>query len=226
MIASIPWLQSALNFFLNRILICQGCCQTFELFHSFKGSIINLYIVTSPCILILRHDSVLFGLSTLLWFGSCNHCILASSLWSKNCEHSSSNHGLFCFNSYRPRLSLAEVLIFSLMFSQTLFMSLLSYKFCKDANLFEILMWYCFLTSSFLRLNLSMSNLCAPCLLTASLSLTSFTPTTSKVFLTYSLAIVIVMLPMQAPHIPFTKSHVHFPLLSLYQRISPNPRQL
>jgi len=59
MIASIPWLQSALNFFLNRILISYSCSQIFELFHLFKGTIINLYIVTPPCILISRHDHVL-----------------------------------------------------------------------------------------------------------------------------------------------------------------------
>jgi hypothetical protein len=68
----------------------------------------------------------LFRLSILLWFGSCNHCILACFLWSKNCKHSLSNHGLCCFSSHRPRLSLAEVLIFSLMFSLALFMTLLS----------------------------------------------------------------------------------------------------
>ena len=78
----------------------------------------------------------LFRLSTLLWFGTCNHCILICFLWSKNHEHSSSKHGLCCCNSYRPTLSLAEVLIFSLTFSQALFMSWLSFKFSKDANLF------------------------------------------------------------------------------------------
>jgi hypothetical protein len=40
--------------------------------------------------------------------GSCKQCILACFLLSTKPEHSSSNHGLCCFNSYRPRLSLAE----------------------------------------------------------------------------------------------------------------------
>jgi hypothetical protein len=43
---SIPWLQSALNFFLSRVLIHQGCSQMFEVFHPFKGTIINHHIVT------------------------------------------------------------------------------------------------------------------------------------------------------------------------------------
>jgi hypothetical protein len=46
-IASIPWLQSALNFYLDTILICLCCSQIFELFHTFKGAAINLYILTS-----------------------------------------------------------------------------------------------------------------------------------------------------------------------------------
>ena len=56
----------------------------------------------------------------------------------------------------RPKFCLAEVLIFSLMFSQALYMPLLSLKFSKAANLFEISIWYCFLSSSsfgFPRLN-------------------------------------------------------------------------
>ena len=72
----------------------------------------------------------LFRLSTFIWVGFCNRCILACFLSSKNCKHSSSNNGLCFYHSYRPRLSLAEVLIFSLMFSQALFMSLLSFKTC------------------------------------------------------------------------------------------------
>ena len=97
----------------------------------------------------------------MLWFGSCDQYILARFLWSKNRKHSSPNHGLCCFNSYRPRVSLDEVLIFSLTFSQTLFMSSLSFQVSKAANLFEILIGYCLPTStplSFLRLNFSTSN--------------------------------------------------------------------
>jgi len=55
-----------------------------------------------------------------------------------------------------------------------------SFQFSKAANLFEILIWYCFLTSSslsFLRFNLTTSNFCAPCLFTANLSLTFATTT-------------------------------------------------
>ena len=114
-------------------------------------------------------------LPTLLCFGSWNHCILVWFLWSNNHEHSLSNHGLCSFNSYRPRLSLAEDLILSLMCSQTFFMSMLSLKFSKAANLFETLMFYCFLTSrslSFLKLNLSTSNFCDACLFTANIFLT------------------------------------------------------
>jgi len=55
---------------------------------------------------------------------------------SKKPKHSSSNHSLCCFNSCRPRLSVAEVLMFSLMFFKALFMSSSSLKFSKSANLF------------------------------------------------------------------------------------------
>jgi len=73
--------------------------------------------------------SYIVRLSMLLWFGSCNHCILACFLWSTKYKYFSSNFGLCCLNSYRPGVSLAEVLLFSLMFSQTLFISLLLLKF-------------------------------------------------------------------------------------------------
>ena len=85
----------------------------------------------------------------------------------KKTEHSSSNRGWWCCNSCRPRL-FSWGFIFSLMVSQVLFMSSLSLKFSKAANLFEISIWYCFLTSSsfsFLRLNLFPSNFCVTCLL-------------------------------------------------------------
>ena len=137
---------------------------------SFIVSSIYSFFFFLKCL--LASHRTLFPLCTLLLLGSCNHCSLACLLWSRNCEHSLSNHGLCCFWWYRPRLSSAEILIFSLMFSHALFTSLLSLKFSKAANLFEILIWHCFLTSSslsFLRLNLSMSNVCAARLLTASL---------------------------------------------------------
>ena len=91
------------------------------------------FLLFLKCLLASRFT--LFRLSTLLQFGSCNHCILASFLCSKKCKHSSSNQGLRCFNSHRPRLSLAEVIIFSLMFSQGLFMPSIQLKFSKAAKL-------------------------------------------------------------------------------------------
>ena len=122
----------------------------------------------------------LFGLSTLLWFWSNNHYILASFLWCKSRKHSSSNPGLCRSISYRPRLSLAGVIIFCVMFSQALFLSLLSLSSPKLQKRFEILIWYCFLTSSslcFLRLNLSTSNFFGPCLLSTNPSLIFSTTT-------------------------------------------------
>ena len=53
---------------------------------------------------LLASPLLLFTLSTLLWFGSCKHCILACFLWSKIFEHSLSSHGDCCFCSYRPIL--------------------------------------------------------------------------------------------------------------------------
>ena len=83
-------------------------------------------------------SSHIFRLSTFLCLGSCTHCNFACFLSSKKCRHSSSNQGLCCFNSCRPRLSLAEVLIFSLIFSHALFMSPSLLMFPKAANLFVI----------------------------------------------------------------------------------------
>ena len=44
-IASIPWLQSALNFFVKRILIRKGCSQIIEVFHPFKWFITYIYML-------------------------------------------------------------------------------------------------------------------------------------------------------------------------------------
>jgi hypothetical protein len=87
----------------------------------------------------------LFIVFSLIWFVSCNHCIIAYFFLSKNHEHSSSNHGLCYFYSYRCGLPLAEVLIFSLMFSQDLFMSVLLFQFSRDAP-FHIKLLCCLFT--------------------------------------------------------------------------------
>jgi len=75
---------------------------------------------------------------------------LAWFLWSKNFSAFSSIHVLYCFRSNWSRLSLAEICIWSVTFSQTLFMCPLSYTFSKAANLFEILIWYYSYISSLL----------------------------------------------------------------------------
>jgi len=105
-------------------------------FISFSFHIFLLFF-SMKCLLSSR--LALFRLSTMLRFGSCNNSILNYSLTTKNREKYSPNHGLCCWNSYRPKLSLDEVLIVSLMFSQAIVMSSLSFKFSKSANLFEIL---------------------------------------------------------------------------------------
>jgi hypothetical protein len=76
--------------------------------------------------------------------------------------------------SIKPRLSLDETEIFSLIVSQALLISTSVSKFYKAENVFEISTRYYSLPSTsfnFLRLNLSIRNLCIVCLLTASLSL-------------------------------------------------------
>jgi len=63
MIASIPLLKSALNFYMNKFSIFCGCSQIFEILHTFKVTDINLYTVTSSCSMISRHDHVLSFIS-------------------------------------------------------------------------------------------------------------------------------------------------------------------
>ena len=41
MIAGIPWVKAAFNFFMKIILICYGCILIFELFHTFRRFITN-----------------------------------------------------------------------------------------------------------------------------------------------------------------------------------------
>ena len=82
-----------------------------------------ILFVSSSLILSSRHSLLLFlicllasGLTsyilfTLLWFRSYNYCIVTCILCFKNCEHSSSNHGLRCFHEYRTRLFITQMLI-------------------------------------------------------------------------------------------------------------------
>jgi hypothetical protein len=119
-----------------------------------------------------------FRLFPLIQLGLWNHCNLACFCWSINFEHSSSNHGLLCFSLWYPRLSLAEVLMFSVILSQAL-ISKLSFKLSKAANLFEISTWYFSLTSmssSFFRSNISTSNFWLARLLTEILFLNFLVP--------------------------------------------------
>ena len=53
MVASNPWVQPALNFFMNSVLICCTCSKIFELGHIFEGFIISLYVVILSCILFM-----------------------------------------------------------------------------------------------------------------------------------------------------------------------------
>jgi hypothetical protein len=94
---------------------------------------------------------------------------------------------------------LVEVLIFSLMFSKALFISLLPFKISKAAKLFEILIWYCFLTPAHLAawdINLCTSNICAAGLLTAYL----FPP-----FCNHQMVISITVSPLEIPYISYTR---------------------
>ena len=114
----------------------------------------------------------LFRLSTLLWLGSCTHCSLPSFFWSNKFKQYLSKQRLCCFNSCKPRHYLAEVLIFSLMFSQALFMSSSSLKFpqsCKPVCKLNLIVLPNLQLIQFPEIK---SIPCVACLLNAKLSLT------------------------------------------------------
>lgn len=78
---------------------------------------------------------------------SCNHSNFACFLWPAVLEHSSSNLDFFCFLSYLPIMSLAEILFFPLVLHQAIFISPKLYTFSLAANLFAIWMSYYFIAS-------------------------------------------------------------------------------
>jgi hypothetical protein len=75
--------------------------------------------------------------------GSCNHRSLVCFLWSTNFEHSSSFHGLWCFDSQWLILPLAKIFMFSLIASHVRYWCIhYPLKFSRPANLFFIVTWY------------------------------------------------------------------------------------
>jgi len=109
-----------------------------------------------------------------IWLGSCNHCSLACFIFT-------SKFWIFFIKPQTILLSFimtwtlpSSFMIFSPVFSQSIFMSSLSCKFSQAANLFEILNRFCSLTSTslkFSKLNLYTWNFYAAPLITDSLSL-------------------------------------------------------
>jgi hypothetical protein len=94
-VASIPWLQSSLNFFMNGILICQHCSQYLNC-----SSISNVLLpIFSALILswitISRHDHRLTFLSIYFWYFNSkpNHSDLStSSYWNEIGANCNRNH--------------------------------------------------------------------------------------------------------------------------------------
>jgi hypothetical protein len=115
----------------------------------------------------------LFWRFTFLWFGFCNQCNFAAAFDLKIRNILYQATVLCCFRSRRPRLSLAEILLFSFVSPSHIYVvAIVSvHQSCKpvsDVNvLFPTSTWLCFL-----RLNLSTSKFCAARLLTDSHSLT------------------------------------------------------
>jgi hypothetical protein len=57
-VVSIPRIQSALNLFMNVILMCYCHFQTYEHCHIFKGFINHFHIAIVSCILVVRQAHI------------------------------------------------------------------------------------------------------------------------------------------------------------------------
>ena len=66
---------------LTRQLRQLCCSQTSELFHPLKGTLISLHIVTSSCILNLRHDYAVILISIYFWSSLLTVGRVAQSVW-------------------------------------------------------------------------------------------------------------------------------------------------
>jgi hypothetical protein len=81
--ASVPWIQSALDFITNVILICQCRPQVFEFCHIFKRFISYPYILVLSWVPMTRHDHILCLLCIYFYTTSllASKGFLCSLLW-------------------------------------------------------------------------------------------------------------------------------------------------
>jgi hypothetical protein len=118
-----------------------------------RCKLINSFFLRFPLFFFLKclltSRLILHKLSAFILVVFYNHLNLTCFLWSNNFEHSSSNHGLYFFNSWYSILSLAEILVFSLKYSpQNLsFPELRTYlRFEHDTTLYllrRLISWVC-----------------------------------------------------------------------------------
>jgi hypothetical protein len=84
---------------------------------------------------LLASRLTLLRLPSFTSLGTCNHCSVACFQWSTT-FNSSWDYCLWCFGSQWPLVSLAEILMFSLIVSQAQLTFPLFRKFSKAANMF------------------------------------------------------------------------------------------
>jgi len=81
---SIPWLQSALTFFINGILICKDCSQIPQLFHLFKGFIFNPE--TLCCLLVTRRNLYIGCFGIYIWTSLLTSDYLSFYIFLNMCD--------------------------------------------------------------------------------------------------------------------------------------------